>query len=281
MIPLARRYPANPDVGGRADAVDQLRSMMLDVADIDELVLKLGHAIPTEATLGAVEIQRLHGVINHPIAELPVLEHLRLRVRLTAGAVAFAMMLFPQPERSFVVLEIQVREEQRVVRQLPERILVVVAQPLLRRAALDGFAEHRQRRVILALQDGSKHRMRVAHRLRLYSEAAFTGTCPFTVANRDHRIDSWAISKGEPNMLVPIRIGERLGKRERLRALYILIYLSSIYFLLLVASDQKEFGVSRLLAASELPGTSINIKRRVRGVWHCASEPRSTGRERS
>src|SRR5689334_2080166 len=177
-IPLARGYPVNPDVSGRADPVDQLRSMMLDVANIDELVLQLGHAIPTEATLGAVEIQRVNGVINHPIAEIPVLEHLRLRVRLTADAIAFAAMLFPQPKRSFVMLEIQVREEQRVIRQLPERILVAGAQPLLRRAALYGFAEHRQRRVILALQYGSKHQMRVAHRLRLYIEAAFTGTCP-------------------------------------------------------------------------------------------------------
>ena len=184
MIPLARGYPANPDVGGRADAVDQLRAMMLDVADIDELVLQLGHAIPTEATLGAVEIQRVHGFINHPIAELPVLEHLPLGVRLTADAVAFAAMLLPQTKRSFVVLEIQVREEQRVIRQLPERILVVGAQPLLRRAALDSFAEHRQRRVILALQHGSKHWMRVAHRLRLYIEAAFTDTYPSPVANR-------------------------------------------------------------------------------------------------
>jgi len=124
----------NPDVGGRADPVDQLRSMMLDVADIDQLVLQLGHAIPTEATLGAVKIQRVHGVINHPIAELPVLEHLRLRVRLTADTVAFAAMLFPQPKRSFVVLEIKVREEQRVIRQLPERILVVGAQPLASRS---------------------------------------------------------------------------------------------------------------------------------------------------
>ena len=89
--------------------------MMLDVADIDELVLQLGHLIPTEATLGAVEIQHLNGVINHPIAELPVLEHLRLRVRFTADTVAFAAMLFPEPKCSFVALEIQVREEQRVI----------------------------------------------------------------------------------------------------------------------------------------------------------------------
>ncbi len=53
---LPRGHPANPDVGGRANAVDQLRAMMLDVADINELVLQLGHAIPTEATLGAVKI---------------------------------------------------------------------------------------------------------------------------------------------------------------------------------------------------------------------------------
>src|SRR5262249_39880792 len=181
---LARGYPGNPDVGGRADAIDQLRSVMLDVADINELVLQLGHLIPTEATLGAIEIQRIHRVVDHPIAELPIFEHVRLRIRVTAGAVAFAMVLFPQPERSFVVLEIQVREEQRVIRQLPERILVVGAQPLLRRAALDGFAEHRQRRVILALQDGSKHRMRVAHGLRLYIDAALLRAIPMGEPNR-------------------------------------------------------------------------------------------------
>ena len=44
---------------------------------------------------------------------------------------------------------------------------------LLGRAALDGCAEHRERGVILALQHGSKHRMGVAHRPRLYIEAAF------------------------------------------------------------------------------------------------------------
>ena len=85
-VPLAGGHPGNPDIGGRADSVDQLATVMLDVADIDELVLQLGHAIPTEATLGAVEIQRVHCVIHHPIAELPILEHLRLRVRLTCDA---------------------------------------------------------------------------------------------------------------------------------------------------------------------------------------------------
>jgi len=88
-----------------------------------------------------------------------------LGVRITRDAVALAAMLFPQPKRSFVALKIQVCKEQSVIRHLPESILVVGAQPLLGRAALDGFAEHRQRRVILAFQHGSKHRMRVVHRL--------------------------------------------------------------------------------------------------------------------
>ena len=89
--------------------------MMLNMADIDELVLQLGHAVPTEATFGAVEIQRVHGVIDHPIAELPVLEHLRMRVRLTRDAVALAAMLFPQPKRSFIVLKIHMCKEQSVI----------------------------------------------------------------------------------------------------------------------------------------------------------------------
>ncbi len=36
-------------------------------------------------------------------------------MRLTRDAVALAVMLFPQPKRSFVVLKIQVRKEQRVI----------------------------------------------------------------------------------------------------------------------------------------------------------------------
>ena len=62
---LTRGHPANSDVGGRADAVDQLRGMMLDMADIDELVLQLGHAIPTEATFVAVEIQTVDAAGDH------------------------------------------------------------------------------------------------------------------------------------------------------------------------------------------------------------------------
>ena len=80
------------------------------------------------------------------------------------------------------------------------------AQPLLGRAALEcGFTEHRQRRVILAFQHGSKHRMRVVHRLDCTSRQPFAGTCPATVMNRDRRIDSLGpFPLGELNMLLPI-----------------------------------------------------------------------------
>jgi hypothetical protein len=46
--------------------------MMLDVADINELVLQFRHAIPTEATLSASEIQGIHFDIAEAIgAEFP------------------------------------------------------------------------------------------------------------------------------------------------------------------------------------------------------------------
>jgi hypothetical protein len=43
--------------------------MMLNVADIDKLMFQFGHAIPTEATIGAFEIQCVYGIVDDPIAE--------------------------------------------------------------------------------------------------------------------------------------------------------------------------------------------------------------------
>src|SRR5580698_6088467 len=98
--------------------------MMLDVTDIDELVLQFRHAIPMEAAIGAVEIQCVDGIVDHAVAEFAVLERLGLRVRLAPDAVELPAMLFPLRKRSFVALKIQVGKEKRVIRDLPERILV-------------------------------------------------------------------------------------------------------------------------------------------------------------
>jgi hypothetical protein len=53
------------------------------------------------------------------IAEGPVLEHLRLRIWVALDTVIVASMLRPPLKRRFVALQIQVRKEQRVIRNLP------------------------------------------------------------------------------------------------------------------------------------------------------------------
>ena len=47
-LAISARLPRNPGAGGRADAADLLRGMMLDMADIDELVLQLGKTFPAK-----------------------------------------------------------------------------------------------------------------------------------------------------------------------------------------------------------------------------------------
>ena len=103
---------------------------------------------------------RVHRFIDHAIAEGPVLEHLRLRVGVALDPVAAAAMLRPELKRRFVALQIQVRKEQRVIRHLPERVLVIGVRPLVCRTALDGFTQHRERGVVLALENGSERGVR-------------------------------------------------------------------------------------------------------------------------
>jgi hypothetical protein len=129
---------------------------MLDVTDVHELMLQLRHAVPTETALRAVEIERVHRVIDHAIAERPVLEHLRLRIWVALDTVIMASMLRPPLKRCFVSLQIQVRKEQRVIRHLPERVLVIGIRPLVCRTALDGLTQHRERSMVLALENGSE-----------------------------------------------------------------------------------------------------------------------------
>src|SRR6185503_15075757 len=63
-------------------------------------------------------------------------------------------------KRRFVALQIQVSKEQRVIRHLPERVLVIGVQPLVCRTALDGLTQHRKRSVELTLENGSEHGIR-------------------------------------------------------------------------------------------------------------------------
>src|SRR5579872_4096813 len=129
---------------------------MLDVTDVHELMLHLRHAVPTETALRAFEIERVHRVIDDAIAERPVFEHLPLCIWVAIDTVVAASMLRPWLKRRFVALQIQVRKEQRVIRHLPERVLVIGIRPLVCRTALDGLTQHRERSVVLALENGSE-----------------------------------------------------------------------------------------------------------------------------
>ena len=145
--------PPDADVRRRTDPIHELGAVMLDVTEVHQLMLQLRHPVPTETAFRAVEIERVHCIIDYPIAEGPVLEHLRLRIWVAPDTVIVALMLRPQLKRRFVALQIQVRKEQRVIGDLPERVLVIGVRPLVCGAAFDSLTQHRERSVVLALEN--------------------------------------------------------------------------------------------------------------------------------
>ena len=152
--------PLDADVRRGTETIRELRAVVLDVADVHQLMLQLRHVVPTETAFGAVEIKRVYRIIDDAIAEGPVLEHLRLRIWVALDTVIAASMLRPPLKRRFVPLQIQVRKKQRVIRHLPERVLVIGVRPLVCRTALDGLTQHRERSVVLALENGPEHGIR-------------------------------------------------------------------------------------------------------------------------
>ena len=63
-------------------------------------MLQLRHAVPTETALRAIEIERVHRIIDDPIAEGPVLEHLRLRIWVALDTVIVTSWIFDAVGRS-------------------------------------------------------------------------------------------------------------------------------------------------------------------------------------
>src|ERR1051325_722836 len=105
-----RRSAADPrdaDVRRRTQTIRELRTVMLNVTDVHQLMLQLRHAVPTETAIRAVEIERVDGIIDDAVAEGPVLEHLRLRIWVALDAVVAASMLRPSLKRRFVALQVQ------------------------------------------------------------------------------------------------------------------------------------------------------------------------------
>ena len=87
--------PPDPDVRRGTETICELRAVMLDVTEVHQLMLQLRHAIPAETALPVIEIERVHRIVDDAIAEGPVLEHLRLRIRIARDTVIVAPMLRP------------------------------------------------------------------------------------------------------------------------------------------------------------------------------------------
>ncbi len=108
---------------------------MLDVTEVYELMFQLGDLVPIEPTLGVMEVQRVDGIINQPIANVPILQYLCARVwfgdqrqravgsagpAMPSWCLDFRLVMLPGSKCSLVWLKVQVRDEQCVVSDLPE-----------------------------------------------------------------------------------------------------------------------------------------------------------------
>jgi hypothetical protein len=54
---------------------------MLYMPEIHELVLQFRHTVPRKSTLGTFQIELVNSIVDHPIAESPIFQHLPFRVR--------------------------------------------------------------------------------------------------------------------------------------------------------------------------------------------------------
>src|SRR5215470_11925784 len=104
---LASADPPDPNVSCRSETIGQLSGVMLDVANVHQLMLELRHRIPRETAVRTLEIQRVDCAIDHRVADTPVFEHLRLRVWIGRDAILISVLLWPPPKCRFVPLEIQ------------------------------------------------------------------------------------------------------------------------------------------------------------------------------
>src|SRR5512147_2953799 len=58
-------HPAEALIGRLPESFGELSGMVLDVAQIEELMLQLGHRVPGEAALGRRQVEPIDGGIDH------------------------------------------------------------------------------------------------------------------------------------------------------------------------------------------------------------------------
>jgi hypothetical protein len=71
--PSTFAHPTDGNTGRPAQAAGQCGGVMLDMADVDDLVFQRGHLVPGEAALRRGQVERIHAAFDHAIALLPVL----------------------------------------------------------------------------------------------------------------------------------------------------------------------------------------------------------------
>jgi len=84
--------PPDPNVSCRSEAIRQLCGVMLNVANVHQLMLEFRHRIPRETAVRTLEIQRVDRAIDHRVADTPVFEHLRLRVWIGRDAILISVL---------------------------------------------------------------------------------------------------------------------------------------------------------------------------------------------
>jgi hypothetical protein len=148
-----------------AQAVGQLRRMMLQVAYIQELMLQFRHFISPEADFGRIQVELFAQRTDRIFAEVVILRNLSLCIRLPdfgravrrprqrTKELIFLAMLPPGAERSLIPVEAPMGAEKRRIRHLPESIRVIVRNPESLRASINGLAQHGRCRVVLVFNN--------------------------------------------------------------------------------------------------------------------------------
>lgn len=169
---MAGAHPVDSAVRRCAHTLRELRRMMLNVADGRHLMFDPGHLLPTKSAFRIKQVERVHGIVNHLIANAPVCQHLLLRIwlaslrwpvwqfqlrlnvrwpRYVVHVLNPRLVMFPGAKGSCVRLDVQMGVVQRVISDSPEWIEVIATGPEAIGASLNRLPQHREDGVILAL----------------------------------------------------------------------------------------------------------------------------------
>jgi hypothetical protein len=71
-------HPADANVCFTPQTLCKQSCSNLNVTDVDDLMFELRHLVPAEPAIAAEKIQRIHGIIDHLVADAPVFQNVIL-----------------------------------------------------------------------------------------------------------------------------------------------------------------------------------------------------------